>query len=94
MAEDTSVAWKPSDYHTTSLGSWDPKIAFARHEDDETMNQQGMAFVTPNKLPAVYATFAAKQNLPGPQKVDGVLEMLNTMAEEVEESACNYRIIS
>ncbi|KAH6897573.1 hypothetical protein BKA70DRAFT_1231516 [Coprinopsis sp. MPI-PUGE-AT-0042] len=28
------------------------------HEDDQTMNQQGIAFVTSNKLPTVYAEFA------------------------------------
>ncbi|KAH6873994.1 hypothetical protein BKA70DRAFT_1046794, partial [Coprinopsis sp. MPI-PUGE-AT-0042] len=54
MAQDTSIAWKPSDYHTTSLGSYDPNIAFARNEDDEVMNQQGIAFVTSNRIASVW----------------------------------------
>ncbi|KAH6890911.1 hypothetical protein BKA70DRAFT_1120080, partial [Coprinopsis sp. MPI-PUGE-AT-0042] len=82
MAEDTSIAWKPSDFHTTSLGSYDPEIAFERHEDDETMNQQGMAFVTSNKLPTVYAAYAAKQQLTGVQRVEGALAELNALGEE------------
>ncbi|KAH6871084.1 hypothetical protein BKA70DRAFT_1131291 [Coprinopsis sp. MPI-PUGE-AT-0042] len=75
-AQDTSIAWKPSDYHTTSLGSYDPNIAFARNEDDETMNQQGIAFVTSNKIASVWAEFARKKGLTGLQRVEGALAML------------------
>jgi hypothetical protein len=82
MAEDTSIAWKPSDYHTTSLGSWDPESAFAHHKDDKTMNQQGIAFVTSNRLPGVYAEFAAKKGLTGLQRVEGALAKLRALEEE------------
>ncbi|KAH6876953.1 hypothetical protein BKA70DRAFT_1127823 [Coprinopsis sp. MPI-PUGE-AT-0042] len=76
MAQDTSIAWKPSDYHTTSLGLYDPTIAFERDEDDETMNQQGIAFVTSNKIATVWAEFARKEGLTGLQRVEGALATL------------------
>ncbi|KAH6883659.1 hypothetical protein BKA70DRAFT_1471172 [Coprinopsis sp. MPI-PUGE-AT-0042] len=72
QATDTSIAWRPSQCHTSSLGSWDPVIAWARG-DDPTFNQQGMAFVTSNRIAPVYAMFAAMMGLTGQERVEGAI---------------------
>jgi hypothetical protein len=75
VSADTSIAWRPSQCHTSSLGSWDPAIAWAR-SDDPTFNQQGLAFVTSNRIGPVYAAFAAKAGLSGKQRVDAAIAEL------------------
>ncbi|KAH6905607.1 hypothetical protein BKA70DRAFT_1430466 [Coprinopsis sp. MPI-PUGE-AT-0042] len=36
-AEDTSVAWRPSNYHTSSMGNWDLPASFKRNLSNPTM---------------------------------------------------------
>ncbi|KAH6893796.1 hypothetical protein BKA70DRAFT_1118610 [Coprinopsis sp. MPI-PUGE-AT-0042] len=70
-AEDTSVAWRPSDYHTSSMGNWDLPASFKRNLSDPTMRQQGIAFVTSTRIPAVYRKWAARRDLTGKQRFEG-----------------------
>lgn len=75
QATDTSIAWRPSDYHTTSLGSWDPTIAWSRGVDP-TFIQQGIAFVTSNRIASVCKDWATKNTLAGEAKVEGAVKDL------------------
>ncbi|KAH6908719.1 hypothetical protein BKA70DRAFT_1426611 [Coprinopsis sp. MPI-PUGE-AT-0042] len=70
-AEDTSVAWRPSDYHTSSIGNWDLPASFKRNLSDPTMRQQGIAFVASNRIATVYRRWAARQDLTGKQRFEG-----------------------
>jgi hypothetical protein len=86
VSTDTSIAWRPSQCHTSSLGSWDPVLAWARG-DDPTFNQQGMAFVTSNRIAPVWTMFAAEASLSGKQRVDGAIADLESDWENPETTA-------
>lgn len=68
IAEDTSVAWKPTHYHTSSMGSWNLKGAFGRHIEDATMRQQGICFVTSNRIATIYKQYKDRHDLSGPER--------------------------
>ncbi|KAH6908410.1 hypothetical protein BKA70DRAFT_1222625 [Coprinopsis sp. MPI-PUGE-AT-0042] len=55
----TSIAWKPTHYHTSSMGSWNLKASFGRHTDRRTppCGQQGICFVTSNRIATVYKQY-------------------------------------
>lgn len=75
VSTDTSIAWRPSQCDTSSLGSWDPAITWACG-NDPTFNQQGLAFVTSNRIGPVYTMFAAMVELSGKQQVDAAIAEL------------------
>ncbi|KAH6890907.1 hypothetical protein BKA70DRAFT_1234314 [Coprinopsis sp. MPI-PUGE-AT-0042] len=87
-----SVATAPrspgSDYHAANLGSYDPNIAFARDEDGENTNQQGVAFVTSNRIASVRAEFVRTESSTGLQRVEGALAELAKV--DSDYSDCPY----
>ncbi|KAH6905716.1 hypothetical protein BKA70DRAFT_1107414 [Coprinopsis sp. MPI-PUGE-AT-0042] len=64
VAEDTSIAWKPTYYHTSSMGSWSLKASFGhRHVEDQVMRQQGICFVTSPRIATIYRQFKECRDL-------------------------------
>jgi hypothetical protein len=54
-AQDTLVVWKPKHWHGTSLQNFDPK------EKVLGFLQQGMAFATSNRLPAIWKKYQQRE---------------------------------
>ncbi|KAH6899290.1 hypothetical protein BKA70DRAFT_1115538 [Coprinopsis sp. MPI-PUGE-AT-0042] len=71
VAEDTSIAWKPTHYHTSSMGSWNLKASFGRHTEDPTMRQQGISFVTSSRIATVYKQYKDRLDLSGKERFEG-----------------------
>ncbi|KAH6876475.1 hypothetical protein BKA70DRAFT_1128403 [Coprinopsis sp. MPI-PUGE-AT-0042] len=82
VAEDTSIAWKPTHFHTSSLGSWDPQKAYAQAEDP-VMNQQGIAIVTSNRVPGVYQKWKEAKGISGEERFDGAVADMHAISEEI-----------
>ncbi|KAH6880261.1 hypothetical protein BKA70DRAFT_1126592, partial [Coprinopsis sp. MPI-PUGE-AT-0042] len=82
QATDTSIVWKPSQYHTSSIGSWDPKNSWARG-DDPVMNQQGIAFITSNRVPGVWLRWA-DENVPAQERFERAMAELELVCQESE----------
>ncbi|KAH6903261.1 hypothetical protein BKA70DRAFT_1433773 [Coprinopsis sp. MPI-PUGE-AT-0042] len=80
QAADTSITWKPKQYHTSGLGTWDPHNSWARG-DDPVMNQQNMAYVTSNRVEGVWVRWA-DENIPAHLRFAGAMSDL----EEAWES--------
>jgi hypothetical protein len=71
-AQDTSVAWRPTMFHTTSLGSWLVENVFA-DLDDPSMTQQGIAFVSSSRIATMYKKWSAKLGISDEQRVRGLV---------------------
>jgi hypothetical protein len=76
---DTSIAWKPAHYHTSSLGTWDPHNSWTRG-DDPTMNQRGVAFVTSPRVASVWTRWA-DENIPPEDRFAGAIAELEAIWE-------------
>ncbi|KAF6742377.1 hypothetical protein DFP72DRAFT_184327 [Ephemerocybe angulata] len=85
LTQDTAFAWKPEDYHTSSLGSYEPTFDVAELEDPR-YNQQGVTFVTSGRLASTYAKWAAAQ-VPGKEKIIGFAA---DMTSNLKNDDCKY----
>ncbi|TEB26005.1 hypothetical protein FA13DRAFT_1636803 [Coprinellus micaceus] len=72
QSANCAFAWKPSQFHSTSLASFDPTFDDATLDSPE-YNQQGVAFVTSLRIRGVYTEWKDKQELAGKERVDGAI---------------------
>lgn len=83
-SEDSSMAWKPADWHTTTLGTFEPTFDIPGHED-ETFNQQGISFVTSPRVKTTYLKWKAASGCTGFERVQAAIRELEDEAGAVGE---------
>ncbi|KAG2018864.1 hypothetical protein CC2G_008245 [Coprinopsis cinerea AmutBmut pab1-1] len=74
-SQDSSMAWQPADWHTTTLGTFEPTFDIPGHED-ETFNQQGIAFVTSPRIKSAYLKWRDANGLSGSERVEAAIQEL------------------
>jgi hypothetical protein len=74
QSANCAFAWRPAQYHCTTLALYDPEVD-TPHHDHESYNQQGAAFVTSGRIRKVYKDWEARQ-LGSEQKVLGAIAAL------------------
>ncbi|KAH6897887.1 hypothetical protein BKA70DRAFT_1115822 [Coprinopsis sp. MPI-PUGE-AT-0042] len=88
QAQDTSIAWQPTHFHSTCLGSWGPRPSFDRKGAvSPLMNQQVIAIVTSPRIATVYRKFRDAQGLTGPQRFEGAKAELEKYAKGDDDAS-------
>lgn len=86
-APDTSVAWSPTEWHTTTLGMFDP-AAPPEAQSSSSFDQVGIAFVTSSRLPAIFSKWRDATGFDLEAQVQGALNELGRGGE----GACEEEI--
>ncbi|KAF6745808.1 hypothetical protein DFP72DRAFT_992945 [Ephemerocybe angulata] len=84
QSPNAAFAWKPSQFHSTSLASFTPSSNAPDFESLE-YNQQAVAFVTSGRIRSVWAKWKNMHGLTGKQRVDGAIVELATPADKEDE---------
>lgn len=84
QSPNCAFAWKPAQFHSTSLASFEPTFDSPTLESPE-YNQQAVAFVTSSRIKSVYSAWKNKQGLTGKERVDGAVAELATRCGEDED---------
>lgn len=68
QAENSSLAWQPAQWHSSSLASFEPTFDIPQLPDSE-YDQQGVAFVTSPRLKGRYSDWKKMEGCSGPERV-------------------------